>query len=241
MIDLEIAAVQVDILDREPGALPCPETGMQEDQKQVAVAAAVGILLHEFQEGGLLLRGEGLTLFFWLPLEEAQPEGEGVPAGGAFFHGIFEHRGEEGMVVADGFVGETTLLQAGEIELAIPHRDILCLTAPEVIRLQVGDGIAVAAAGTLPQVGAQQHVAFHQLAHGGAAPGGKAAQQPLAGDLVLLLPEGLQCGGIAGAALAALTPAELVAAIGALAFSGAQHAAAGVLAFFGFLYFLHTH
>ena len=64
VIDLEIAAVQVDILDREPGALPCPETGMQEDQKQVAVAAAVGILLHEFQEGGLLLRGEGLTLFF---------------------------------------------------------------------------------------------------------------------------------------------------------------------------------
>lgn len=74
VIDLEIAAVQVDILDREPGALPCPETGMQEDQKQVAVAAAVGILLHEFQEGGLLLRGEGLPLFFWLPLEEAQPE-----------------------------------------------------------------------------------------------------------------------------------------------------------------------
>lgn len=64
VIDLEIAAVQVDILDREPGALPCPETGMQEDQKQVAVAAAVGILLHEFQKGGLLLRGEGLTLFF---------------------------------------------------------------------------------------------------------------------------------------------------------------------------------
>ena len=64
VIDLEIAAVQVDILDREPGALPCPETGMQEDQKQVAVAAAVGILLHEFQEGGLLLRGEGLPLFF---------------------------------------------------------------------------------------------------------------------------------------------------------------------------------
>lgn len=26
VIDLEIAAVQVDILDREPGALPCPET-----------------------------------------------------------------------------------------------------------------------------------------------------------------------------------------------------------------------
>ena len=43
VIDLEIAAVQVDILDREPGALPCPETGMQEDQKQVAVAAAVGV------------------------------------------------------------------------------------------------------------------------------------------------------------------------------------------------------
>lgn len=74
------------------------------------------------------------------------------------------------MVVADGFVGKAALLQAGEIELAIPHRDILGLTAPEVIRLQVGDGIAVAAAGTLPQVGAQQHVAFHQLAHGGAAP-----------------------------------------------------------------------
>ena len=70
---------------------------------------------------------------------------------------------------------------------------------------------------------------------------GKAAQQPLTGDLILLLPESLQCGGIAGAALAALTPAELVAAIGALAFSGAQHAAAGVLAFFVFLYFLHTH
>ena len=47
---------------------------MQEDQKQVAVAAAVGILLHEFQKGGLLLRGEGLTLFFWLPLEKAQTE-----------------------------------------------------------------------------------------------------------------------------------------------------------------------
>ena len=109
------------------------------------------------------------------------------------------------MVVADGFVGKAALLQTGEIELAIPHRDILGLAAPEVIRLQVGDGIAVAATGTLPQVGAQQHVAFHQLAHGGAAPGGKAAQQPLAGDLVLLLPEGLQCGGIAGAALAALT------------------------------------
>ena len=30
VIDLEIAAVQVDILDRKPGALPCPETGMQE-------------------------------------------------------------------------------------------------------------------------------------------------------------------------------------------------------------------
>lgn len=144
------------------------------------------------------------------------------------------------MVVADGFVGKAALLQTGEIELAIPHRDILGLTAPEVIRLQVGDGIAVAAAGTLPQVGAQQHVAFHQLAHGGAAPGGKAAQQPLAGDLVLLLTEGLQCGGIAGAALAALTPAELVAAIGALAFSGAQHAAAGVLAFSVFVLLAYT-
>ena len=74
VIDLEIAAVQVDILDREPGALPCPETGMQEDQKKIAVAAAVGILLHEFQEGCLLLRGEGFPLLFGLPLEKAQTE-----------------------------------------------------------------------------------------------------------------------------------------------------------------------
>ena len=76
------------------------------------------------------------------------------------------------MVVADGFVGKAALLQTGEIELTISHRDILCLTAPEVIRLQVGDGIAVAAAGTLPRVGAQPHVGRPPSGQGGAPPGG---------------------------------------------------------------------
>ena len=58
MIDLQIAAVQVDILDGEPGTFPRPQAGMQQDDKQIAVAASVGVGIHKIQKGGLLLRRE---------------------------------------------------------------------------------------------------------------------------------------------------------------------------------------
>ena len=76
------------------------------------------------------------------------------------------------MVIADGFVGKSSLMEPGEVQLAIPYRDVLCLAAPQLIPLQVGDGIAVAAPCALPQVRAQQHVALHQLPDGGGAPCG---------------------------------------------------------------------
>ena len=76
------------------------------------------------------------------------------------------------MVIADGFVGKSPLMEPGEVQLAIPYRDVLCLAAPQLILLQVGDGIAVAAPCALPQVRAQQHMALHQLPDGGGAPCG---------------------------------------------------------------------
>ena len=154
------------------------------------------------------------------------------------------------MIVADGIVGEAALLQTGKIQLAIPYCNILCLAVPQFIGLQVRDGIAVAAAGSLPEIGAQQHMALHQLAYGGAAPGSQPAKQPLTSDFLLLFPQLFQGWRIPGTALASLTPTELVAAIGALAFTGVQHPAAVILAFFGlfdlftffdFYSFLHTH
>ena len=155
VIDLQIAAVQVDILDGESGTFPRPQAGMQQDDKQIAVAAAVGVGIHKIQKGGLLLRRERLPFGLRLPLEKIEPERKGVPAGGALLHGIFEHRGQERVVIADGFVGKSPLMEPGEVQLAIPYRDVLCLAAPQLILLQVGDGIAVAAPCALPQVRAQ--------------------------------------------------------------------------------------
>lgn len=107
MIDLQIAAVQVDILDGEPGTFPRPQAGMQQDDKQIAVAAAVDVGIHKIQKGGLLLRRERLPFGLRLPLEKIEPERKGVPAGGALLHSIFEHRGQERVVIADGFVGKS--------------------------------------------------------------------------------------------------------------------------------------
>ena len=93
MIHLQIAGVQMDILNRQPRAFAGSQPRFQQQHKQVVIPPAAGIGGQKGQQRLLLLIIQRLPALFGGLLQKAQPERKRVPPGRAVLHRVFEHRG----------------------------------------------------------------------------------------------------------------------------------------------------